>query len=52
MKLKHIFPILLTAFVIFGFEPYDGYYYPWLERPSPRTDTHPDSLPPNIGTDD
>ena len=33
-------------------DPYDEYYYPWLERPSPRIDMTPDSLPPNVGTDD
>ena len=26
-----------------GFEPYDKYYYPWLERPSPRVDMMPDT---------
>ena len=27
-------------------------YYPWLERPSPRIDMPPDSLPPNQVTDE
>ena len=35
-----------------GFEPYDEFYYPWLEGPERKVDMTPDSLPPNQGTDD
>ena len=52
MKSRHIFPILLTALIFFGFEPYDEYYYPWLEGPDRKIDMPPDSFPPNQGTDD
>ena len=32
--------------------PNNLYYYPWLEFPSRRVSIHPDSLPPNQGTDE
>ena len=52
MKLIHIIPLFLVCLISFAFTPYDEYYYPWLEFPSRRVSIHPDSLPPNQGTDE